>query len=34
VQEGGGDALGHVGWLLGEDHVDLTGVARARALLE
>lgn len=26
MQEGGGDGLGHVGWLLGKGHVDLPGL--------
>jgi hypothetical protein len=32
-QEGGSNGFGHVGWLLGEDHVDHLGVAGAWVLL-
>ncbi|GAA3837220.1 hypothetical protein GCM10022206_89150 [Streptomyces chiangmaiensis] len=30
VQESGSDGLGHVGWLLGEGHVDLPEAVRTR----
>lgn len=30
VQEGGGDGPGNLGWLVGERHVDLLQVVRAR----